>query len=224
MKIALIGNGKTGHHVEKICKDEITIFNSKNPPDIESLLQHDVILSFLPGDAFKGYIPLFLKAKIPLLTGSTGFAWPDDINQSLQEKKLTWVHAANFSLGMILIKQMIEILSKSSQLFSKYSFSIEETHHTEKLDAPSGTAIKWSKWLGDEAKISSKREGDVVGIHALTLTTKSEEIALKHSALDRSLFAEGALWGAKELLKNRLAPGLHNFEDLVQNILKEGNL
>lgn len=214
MKLALLGVGKTGGKVLERHPDATT-FNTANPPTVEKLKGHDVLISFLPGEAFKAYIPILVEAKIPVVTGSTGFEWPSDINDVLKKNNLAWIHATNFSLGMNLVHQMITTLSKAQALFSDAKFSIHEIHHTKKLDAPSGTALSWREWLAHECEITSAREGDVVGIHELTLSTQTEEIFLRHNAKDRGIFAEGALWAARYLQTNSVPSGLNQFSQVI---------
>jgi 4-hydroxy-tetrahydrodipicolinate reductase len=94
-------------------------------------------------------------------------------------------------------------------------------HHIHKKDAPSGTALSWKEWLNKEAEITSAREGDVNGIHELTVSTANERITLKHDALDRALFAEGAIWAAEQLIKNQnLTNGIYTFGQLFDFITK----
>lgn len=218
MKIALLGKGKTGGKVLEIAdKDEITVFDRTNVPTYEKLSQSDVILSFLPGDAFAQLIPLLIETGKPVVTGSTGFQWPAQFTENLKEKKLTWIYATNFSLGVVVLKQLIERLNQVSHLFTEKKLSIHEVHHTKKLDAPSGTALSMKEWLKGDCDVTSERTGDVVGLHTLTLETPSEIIRLEHEAKNRTLFAEGALWAVK-FIKN-VEPGLHSFQKVVENHL-----
>jgi 4-hydroxy-tetrahydrodipicolinate reductase len=219
MKIALLGKGKTGSKVLELAKSEIEIFDTKNPPSFEKLLKNDVIISFLPGEAFTELIPMLLETKKPVVTGSTGFKWPNDFEQTLQEKKIAWIYATNFSLGVVVLKKLIEKLHQIDHLFPEKHFSIHEVHHTKKLDAPSGTALSMKEWLKAPCEISSERTGDVVGLHTLTLETPGEIIRLEHEAKDRTLFAEGALWAAKYIHSNKIKPGLHAFQKVVESHL-----
>lgn len=229
MKIALLGKGKTGGKVQELMLEKNiphTIFDSTNIPTIAGLRGHDVIISFLPGEAFKSYISLLLETKIPVVCGSTGMTWPQNFDKDLKASSVKWIYATNFSLGMNLVHQMILIMKEASKIFDEYKFSLHEIHHTRKLDSPSGTALSWKEWAGYDVEITSERIGDVIGIHELTLTTPDEEITLKHNALDRKIFARGALYAADKILKdNTLAPGLHLFQDIVQNELtkKQGS-
>lgn len=223
MKIALLGKGKTGGKVlELLIEKKIphTVFDSKNHPTLESLKGHDVVISFLTGDVFGEYMPLLIDAKIPVVTGSTGISFGSELSATLQKNNIKWIYATNFSLGMNLVHQMILIMKNAGSILSDYSFSMNEIHHTKKLDAPSGTALSWKNWAGHEMNITSERIGDVIGIHELTLKTATEEITLKHTALDRKIFAEGALYGANII--STLTPGLHLFQDVVQKELLKG--
>lgn len=215
MKLALLGKGKTGSKVIELIEQkslpiEVSIFDSKTPITIDSLKGHDVILSFLPGDAFLEYREILKDSGIPVVTGSTGFSWEEGFQKDL---KAPWVYATNFSLGMNLVQQMIKTMSNAHKLFSDYSFNIHEVHHTKKLDAPSGTAITWRDWTGEDFEITSDRIGDVVGDHTLTFETPTEKITLRHEALDRKIFAEGALWATNKVLE--LEVGLYDFQEIT---------
>lgn len=218
MKIALLGKGKTGSKVAELCRD-VTIFDRSNTPTYDKLIKYDVIISFLPGEAFESLIPVLLETRKPVVTGSTGFKWPEHFDKTLQEKKISWIYATNFSLGVVVIKQMIERLNQLSGLFTEKSMNIHEVHHTKKLDAPSGTALSMREWLKGECEVTSERTGDVIGLHTLTLETPGEIIRLEHEAKNRSLFAQGALWAANYILKNKMEPGLHAFQKVVERHL-----
>lgn len=225
MKIALLGKGKTGGKVLELillAKIPHTIFDSQNKPTKDNLKGHDVVISFLPGEAFYHYLPLLIESKIPVVTGSTGMTWPSGFDLTLKEKRIKWIYATNFSLGMNIVYQMIKVMSKAQKILSDYHFSLHEIHHIHKLDSPSGTALSWKSWVGHEMDITSERKGDVAGIHELKLSTPYEEISLKHTALDRKIFAEGALFAARKLYADKsLPPGLHLFQDVVQQELND---
>jgi 4-hydroxy-tetrahydrodipicolinate reductase len=219
MKIALLGNGKTGSKVLELAQGEVEVFDSKNTATFEKLVRHDVIVSFLPGEAFESLIPVLLETKKPVVTGSTGFKWPLDFDKTLQDKNVAWIYATNFSLGVVVLKQLIERLHQVDQLFTEKTLTIHEVHHTKKLDAPSGTALSMKEWLKEPCEITSERTGDVVGLHTLTLETKGEILRLEHEAKNRTLFAEGALWAANYITKNKMESGLHAFQKVVEKHL-----
>ena len=219
MKIALLGAGKTGIKVTELHK-ECVVYNSKNIPTLESLKECDVIISFLAGEIFLDYIPLLIESKKPVVTGSTGFEWPKRIDTELKAFSLKWIKAHNFSLGMNIVKEMIQTLSKGTSLYEDYKINIHDIHHTQKLDSPSGTAVSWKNWLGQDASITSERLGDVVGYHHLELQTEMENIKITHEAKDRSIFANGALWAATEILKEDTPIGLNDFSEIVKLRIK----
>lgn len=219
MKIALLGKGKTGSKVIELYQGELTVFDSQNPPTVNALKDHDVVISFLPGDAFTTYLPLFLESARPMVIGSTGFDWPVELDTQLKERKLTWIYGSNFSLGVVLTKILIGKMNQFLHLFEEKTFSLHEVHHTKKLDAPSGTALSMASWVEGTVDISSERTGDVVGLHTLTMKTPREEITISHNALDRSLFAEGAIKAAQMIVDNKMTPGLYNFQEVVEKQL-----
>jgi 4-hydroxy-tetrahydrodipicolinate reductase len=218
MKVALLGTGKTGGKViEALDGKNVTGFDQDHPPTLDNLQGHDIIIAFLPGAIFAEYIDLLIDSGLPVVNGSTGFIWPDNIDARLKAREVTWVTASNFSLGMNLVYGMLKVLAKAPQLFDEYEFKLHEVHHIHKKDRPSGTALSWKKWLGQDVDITSSREGDIIGNHRLTLVTPNEDISLEHQAKDRKIFAEGAIWTAKKLLDGTIdiAPGLHNLQDIM---------
>ncbi len=218
MKIALLGKGKTGSKVLLNKTHQIIAFDSKNPPTFEKLETFDAIISFLPGDVFKSLIPLLIETKLPLVTGSTGFEWPENLDQVLKDKKISWIYGSNFSLGVAVVKQMLNKLSDAKSLFPIHQTTIHEIHHTQKKDAPSGTALSMQEWMNEKCAISSERTGDVIGFHELKFDTGSEKITVTHEALDRKLFADGAIWAAEYLNKMK-TPGLNKFQEIIERTL-----
>lgn len=224
MKIGLLGKGKTGGKVLDILshredKIELEIFDRQAPPTLERLSNLDGVISFLPGEAFVEHLDKLIQSRVVVVSGSTGMKLPDTLEQQLKVEKLSWVIASNFSLGMAMVRLMIEQMRATRGLFPESVAHIHEVHHTKKLDAPSGTALSFKEWLGGDAEITSAREGDVIGLHRLTLTTPSEQIVLEHEALDRRLFAEGAVWTLDQLLgicEEERPHGLIDFHNLVR--------
>lgn len=216
MKISVIGTGKTGSKVVEMLGDRLLdAFDENNLPTIEKLQKADALIVFVPGDAVSEIIEMILASGTPTAWGSTGYAWPEDLDRRVQSMRTKWVLANNFSLGMNLIRKAIESISAGSGILNNPEFHIHEVHHVHKKDAPSGTAISWKNWLNQPVKVTSAREGDVNGIHELTIKTATEKITLKHDALDRSIFAEGAIWTAEQLVSNQhLKYGVHTFGEL----------
>ena len=223
MKISVIGTGKTGGKVVEMLGSKLAYaFDEYNPPTLEKLKESDAVIIFVPGDAVKDIIDLVLESGIPAAWGSTGYSWPDDLDEKVEAAGTRWVLATNFSLGMNIIRHAIEAISTGSGILNDPKFRIHEVHHIHKKDAPSGTALSWKEWLGKEVEVTSAREGDVNGIHELTLRTEREEIKLRHDALDRSIFAEGAIWAAEQLVNNlTLSNGVHTFGQLFDQVTEE---
>src|SRR5690606_34139244 len=111
---------------------------------------------------------------------------------------------------------------KGLNLPEAFKISLKEIHHTEKKDAPSGTALRWKEWLNTDTIIQSERTGDVVGFHEMKLTSDEEEITISHEAKSRALFAKGAIWACENFHTFHLSPGLHFFDKIVDSTLKRG--
>lgn len=224
MKVAVIGTGKSGSRVQELLEPEEIggLYNRANPPDTTLLAASDVSIIFVPGDAVDEIFETVLSSGKPAVWASTGYQWPDDLDQRVKNAGTQWVIASNFSLGMNLVRHCIRYLSRASDLLNDPVFRIHEVHHTAKKDAPSGTALSWKKWLGRECDITYERIGDVKGIHQLTVSSENESIRLIHEALSRDVFAEGAIWAARQITaNNQLTPGLYMFESLVDKAFKE---
>lgn len=223
MKFAVLGTGKTGGKVVEVLSDDQIVgpFNSTNKPTAEVLKKADAAILFVPGSAVDELMEPLLESGIPAAWGTTGYEWPDDLNQQLQDKNISWLQASNFSLGMNIVRRCLGVIGESSSVLSSPSFHIHEIHHTHKQDAPSGTAISWEEWLGQDAEITSERKGDVKGIHQLEVSTETESIELKHQAHDRKIFAEGAIWAAEQLISEDIAPGFHNLSTIFDNAMKQ---
>jgi len=221
MDVAVIGTGKTGGEVVNLVDPENLVgpFNTDNKPTAEKLRDADVVIIFVPGSAVDDIFDAVLESGVPAVWGSTGYKWPEDMDQTLRENEIKWLKASNFSLGMNIVRRCISVISKGSELLDEPEFHIHEIHHTGKVDAPSGTAISWKKWLDKEAEITSERKGDIKGIHELEMKTDSESIFLKHRAHNRAVFAKGALWSAGQLLKDSMEPGMHDIESVFDEVM-----
>lgn len=223
MKISVIGTGKTGGKVVELLGDDLSeAFDGSNPPTAEKLKNSDAVIIFVPGDAVPDIIDEVIESGIPAAWGTTGYDWPEELEERVKANNAKWVLASNFSLGMNIIRKSIEAISAGSSILDDPKFHIHEVHHVHKKDAPSGTALSWKEWLDKEAEVTSAREGDVKGIHELTMSTGTEEITLKHKALDRALFAEGAIWAAEQLINNsKIEAGICTFGQLFDQVMEE---
>lgn len=218
MKIALLGYGKMGRMIEKIALSrghEIIAkidINSK-ATDISNA---DVAIDFSIPDAAFDNISLCLKSGVPVISGTTG--WLDKYPQAValcNEHKGAFIYASNYSLGVNIFFQINEYLAKIMNNHPQYNISMEEIHHTQKLDAPSGTAITLAEgiinntdktaWTLDnpgenEIQIDAKRIDDVPGTHSVSYQSEVDSIEMTHTANSREGFALGAVVAAEWII------------------------
>lgn len=209
IRIAIIGDGKMGKAISDLAPEngcEVVAMIGEGQK--VALDDADVAIEFTQPDAAVGNIRACIAAGIPVVVGTTG--WYDQLPAITEEVKransaLLW--SANFSVG---VNVMIQLARKAGELLSgsdAFEASMVETHHSEKKDAPSGTAKvvagALSETLGHQIPISSVRTGTVVGTHELSFEGKFETIKLTHIAHDRRVFAAGALRSAKWLAGKR---------------------
>ena len=153
---------------------------------------------------------------IPLVLGTTGYE-DEDLNMIREaSQSIPLLKASNTSLGIAFLKKIIDLTSDSFSYFD--NIEILETHHQDKKDSPSGTALDLANFLSERIKgkdsipIESQRTGDTAGEHKIILSKEAERIELTHKALDRSIYAKGALAGAKWL--NSKPNGLYSMLDI----------
>lgn len=221
MNIALIGYGRMGHEIEAIAikRGHVIklIVDQDNTNDLNeaNLEGTDVAIEFSsPGAAFNNIVKCFTM-KIPVVSGTTG--WLDDYDKAVDicnKNNTSFIHSSNFSIGVNLLFRLNKELAEQMNRYRDYNVSIEEIHHTKKLDAPSGTAItlaacivdqhsEYKEWCSDNDKtkncipIRSVREGVVPGIHTVTWDSEIDTISLKHEAKNRKGFALGAVVAAE---------------------------
>ncbi len=237
MKIALIGYGKMGKEIEKIAlsrgHETGLIIDINNPEDltVENLKNCDVAIEFtIPTSAVKNYNICF-EAGIPVVSGTTG--WLDkkeEVYKKCTETNGTFFYGSNFSVGVNLFFELNKKLAELMAPRSEYSVEMTEVHHTQKLDAPSGTAIslaediieklpKTSSWVNDktpaegEMNIKSERVGQIPGIHTIKYESDVDYIEITHSAKSRQGFAFGAVLAAEYCLDNK---GILTMKDLLK--------
>ncbi len=221
MKIALIGYGKMGKAIEAIAIEkghEIVLkIDLDNAADLtkENLSKAEVAIEFTgPHSAFDNIMKC-LKAGIPVVSGSTG--WLDkwnDVVQFCEEQKGTLLYASNYSIGVNLFFELNTYLAKLMSGHPEYDVLMEEIHHTQKKDAPSGTAITLAEqvlqqlsrkktWVNhtsdkpDELKIISERIDPAPGTHKIKYTSLVDDIEIIHTAHNRTGFAGGAVLAAE---------------------------
>ena len=215
MKIALLGYGKMGKEIEKIAISRgHKIVIRKDLDDKIDINLADVAIDFsVPKAAFSN-ISNCLNHQVPVISGTTG--WLDKYEDAIslcKEKKGAFIYASNYSLGVNIFFELNKQLAKMMKAVEGYDISMEEIHHTKKLDAPSGTAItlaqgiientsknNWElneKTSQENIPIIAKRIPDVPGTHSVWYTSEEDTIEIKHTAHSRKGFALGAVIAAE---------------------------
>jgi len=230
MKIALLGYGKMGKVIEKIALErqhQIVLHKTANTT-FDGLSNADVAIDFSVPSAAVENITMCLETGIPVVSGTTGWLQDYDKMVSLcQEKNGAFLYGSNFSLGVNLFFELNNYLAKMMHKFKDYRVSMEEIHHTQKLDAPSGTAISlandiiaqtdFTSWTlenpkENEIKIDAKRIENVPGTHSVFYDSAVDTIEIKHTAHSREGFAFGAVIAA-EWLHNK--KGVFTMKDVL---------
>lgn len=221
MKIAIIGYGRMGHEIEAIAKERghevVLTIDQNNQEDLNknSLANVDVAIEFTtPATAFEN-IKTCLDAGTPIVCGTTG--WVDKLNEAkkmAENSKGALFYASNFSIGVNLFFKVNKMLAQFIGKVKGFEVSIEETHHTQKKDAPSGTAISLAEIISQEVgnlagwtllpekeenkiPIEAKRIENVTGNHTVSYNSEQDEIVLTHRAKSRRGFALGAVLAAE---------------------------
>jgi 4-hydroxy-tetrahydrodipicolinate reductase len=209
MNIALIGYGRMGHEIEEIAVSRghtiMLVIDIDNTGDInkEKMKDIDVVIEFSsPHSAFEN-ISKCLDMKIPVVSGTTGWLHDYDRAADLCKKNRTaFIHSSNYSIGVNLLFRINSELAKQISRYKDYTVSIEEIHHTKKLDAPSGTAISLAEgikkrhpsykgWCFENEKadnlipIRSVREGVVPGTHTVSWDSVVDNISISHDSKSR---------------------------------------
>ena len=220
MRIALLGYGKMGKTIEKLALDQghSVVFKSTSNSSEGKFEDAEIAIEFSSPDAAFHNISKALTAGIPIVSGTTGWLKKyEDIVNLCEASNGSFIYASNFSVGVNLFFSINEYAAKLMDKWRDYDVSVEEIHHTEKKDAPSGTAItiaegilKYSEkknWnldadSNDELKITAKREANIKGTHIVKYESSIDTISLHHEAHSRDGFANGAILAA-EFLKDR---------------------
>lgn len=231
MKIALLGYGKMGQVVEKIAlqRGHEIVFKKTSSNSFEGLENADVAIEFSVPNAAVANISNSLCAGIPTVSGTTG--WLSDyhrVESLCVQNDTAFLYASNFSLGVNLFFELNDYLAKMMSKFDTYKVSIEEIHHTQKLDAPSGTAISLANsiisnsdldnWTirdkkPNELYINAKRIEGVPGTHIVTYQSDVDSIEIQHVAHSRDGFGLGAVIAAEWLVGKK---GIFTMKDVLE--------
>ena len=235
MKIAILGYGKMGKVIEKIALKRghsiLLKVNRENLDfDLKLLKDCDVAIEFSSPESAVNNINKCFDANVPVVVGTTG--WYTEFN-SVQERCISenkgLLHATNFSVGVNIFYEINKKLAALMDASNQYDVEVEELHHTEKLDAPSGTAITIAEgiianldrkvaWKNEvnvsenELAIESIRTKDVPGTHIVKYESDIDVIEIKHEAKNRNGFAFGAIVAA-EYMNNK--NGVFTMKDVL---------
>lgn len=241
MKIALLGYGKMGRIIERLALEQghevVLRINRDNAAQLTStqLQLADVAIEFSRPDTAFTNIMHCLEAGVPVVSGTT--AWLDDypkVVEHCQQQGGAFFYASNFSIGVNIFFELNQHLARLMDAQSNYNIALEEIHHTQKLDAPSGTAVTLAEGileridrveryaLQQEAQeaasdscipITARRIGDTPGTHVIRYDSTLDTLEIKHTAKGRTGFATGALMAAKWLIGKK---GVFGMSDLLQ--------
>jgi len=185
----------------------------------ENISLSDVVIDFSHPDLTIEIIKDCSRNKIPLIIGTTNLNEETLVEIKMASKYIPILLAANMSIGILQLKESLVAFIKSNQ--EKIDCLIEEIHHSNKLDAPSGTAIEIKDLIKNtdnksninQININSKRVDDVFGIHKVTFFSEESSTDFKHEALSRDVYANGAIKCAMTI--HRLEPNVYKFEDII---------
>jgi 4-hydroxy-tetrahydrodipicolinate reductase len=231
MKIALLGYGRMGKTIEQIALQrdhEIVLKVDEHTKNFDIKIA-DIAIDFsIPSIAFNN-ISNCLNNNVPVVSGTTG--WLDkykDVTELCEQKNGGFIYASNFSLGVNIFFELNEYLAKMMCNLDQYNISMEEIHHTKKLDAPSGTAISLAEGIikhtnkknwalnvtneDSEIPIVAKRIVDVPGTHSVEYKSEVDSIDIKHTAFTRDGFALGAVFAAEWLYGKK---GVYTMKDVL---------
>ncbi|HHJ11032.1 MAG TPA: 4-hydroxy-tetrahydrodipicolinate reductase [Bacteroidetes bacterium] len=236
MKIALIGYGKMGKEIKALAENRGHTFplviDIDNQEDLtpENLKQADVAIEFTSPDAALQNINTCFDAHLPVVSGTTGWtSYMDEVKERCEVEKQAFFYASNYSLGVNILFHINRLLADIMNRHSDYDVMLEETHHVQKLDSPSGTAITLAEdilyridrkktWVnrqaenGEELPIISYRRDMVPGIHTVRYDSEMDTLELTHSAKSRKGFALGAVLAAEFIVGKT---GCFSMKDLL---------
>lgn len=237
MNIAIIGYGKMGKIIEKIATERnhriglIIDINNVFDLNSEKLKDIDCAIEFTsPDTAYNNFIKCF-ENNVPVVSGTTGWLNKlEDIKRRCKNNNQTFFYASNYSMGVNILFKLNEYLARIMNHIDGYRVSIAETHHTHKLDQPSGTAIslanqintynkKTTNWSfnpqsEEEIKMTSNRKGEIVGLHEIKYKSAIDQISLSHEAFSRKGFAKGAIMAAEFVQDKK---GFFGMQDLFES-------
>ncbi len=224
-RLAIIGMGKMGHAVEQLAPAqgfEVVARIDRSGGDAtevtaETLNGAEVAVEFTTAEAAPENVRVCAAARCPVVVGTTGWdAKRPEVEKFVREVGGAMLAAPNFSVGVAAFMMTVEAAADAMRLAPGFDVHLIETHHAQKKDAPSGTALALARLaaarLGHDVPITSVRTGAVPGTHELVFDGQFEQIRLVHTTRDRRVFAEGALRAAQWLVGRR---GIYTLKDVL---------
>jgi 4-hydroxy-tetrahydrodipicolinate reductase len=230
MKIALLGYGKMGKVIEKVAlsRGHQIVLRKTSSSSFEELENADVAIDFSIPDAAVGNIRSCFDTNVPVICGTTGWlSQYEEMVTLCKVKNGAMIYGSNFSLGVNLFFEMNTYLAKLMSKFDQYKVRMEEIHHTQKLDSPSGTAITlandiiqqshYTNWVLqnahlNEVLIDAQRIENVPGTHTVIYDSEIDSIEIKHTAHNREGFALGAVIAAEWIIGKK---GVFSMKDVL---------
>ena len=237
MKITLLGYGKMGHAIEEIAVSRgheiVCAVGIENLEDrtVENIKKADVVIEFTGPDSAYDNLKMCIESGVPVVCGSTGWlSRYDEIKQLAEQKNVGLIYASNFSVGVNIFFAINRKLAQLMAAHPEYKIDLKEIHHTQKLDAPSGTAITLAeqvmesaknkkKWVNqpssneDELVIISERTDPSPGTHIINYRSEIDDICITHTAHNRKGFATGAVLAAEFLAEKK--HGIYSMKDVL---------
>lgn len=239
MNIALIGYGKMGKAIEKVAEERghkvVLICNSELSVHYADFTDVDLAIEFTEPGLAVGHIEFCIEQNIPVVVGTTG--WYDqleEVSDKVNSNNGSLLHATNFSIGVNIFFEINKKLAELMSTTNEYKVSVEETHHLQKLDSPSGTSISiaddilsnntnYMSWvLGknevpfsnrNQFPLTSYRKPDVPGQHKVSYNSEIDRIEISHEAHNRKGFALGAVIAAEYLINQK---GVFQMKDVLK--------
>ena len=246
MRIAIIGYGKMGKEIERLANERGWSINLRididTPPVTKAQRENvDVVIHYASAKDIINDLTPWAEAHKQIVVGTTG--WQNqlqNIEALVTKNQIGLIYASNFSLGVNIFFHLIKTAAQMMDKFEDYDAFIQEIHHKNKIDSPSGTALTMgqivlehlrrkkellnetshTKIRPEQLHISSTRSGLVVGTHTLAFDSAADTIELKHTAKDRSGMALGTLFAAEWILSKK---GLFTIDDAFQDLFKQGD-
>ena len=234
MKIALIGYGKMGKTIENIAVQRgheiILRLDINNPEDFKRLAEANVAIEFTRPESATDNLKHCIAAKVPVVCGTTGWLEHfDTVSELCRKNNSAFFYASNYSIGVNIFFEINRRLASMMNNYPMYDVRMEETHHTQKLDAPSGTAItlansilenvaRKTKWVSDtegsasDINITAKRIDPAPGTHIVTYDSAIDTIEITHTAHSREGFATGAVLAAEWIFGKK---GVFSMKDML---------